>query len=153
MYPSLILKMILKRDWTASDVRKRAALVHAAKGMSPFGMVDLSEEDVATMTQEHDDLAGASSVSIADFKANRAKLKAQTPPDADGFLLMLKRYTNLLYALFSADCPLYKQMFEIVNTLRQYSANVRSTLTDHPATIASICSRQDGRRRHRMRTR
>ena len=133
LYPSL-LKMILKRDWSASDICKRAALVHAAKGLSPFGMVDLSEEDVATMTQEQDDLAGASSVSIADFKANRAKLKAQTPVEAEGFLLMLKRYENLLYALFSADCPMYKQMAEIVNTLRMYSSNVRSTLTHEAKT-------------------
>ena len=46
LYPGLI-KPIMKRDWTASDLAKRAALVNAAKGLSPFEMADLSDEDVA----------------------------------------------------------------------------------------------------------
>ena len=136
LYPSL-LKMILKRDWTASDVGKRAALVHAAKGLSPFAMMDLSEEDIATMTQDQDDLAGASSVSIADFRANRSKLKARTPVDADGFLVMLKRYTNLLFALFSADCPLYQDMYSIVKALRGYSPAARANIS-HEAKTAML---------------
>eukprot|EP00979_Chaetoceros_neogracilis_P002673 scaffold437_cov288-Chaetoceros_neogracile.AAC.23 len=39
-------------------------------------MIDLNEEDVATMIQYHDDLIGASSVSISDFKATRMNNKA-----------------------------------------------------------------------------
>jgi len=48
LYPSP-LKMILKRDWTGQDVGKRATLAHTAKGLSPFAMVDLTEDDVAYM--------------------------------------------------------------------------------------------------------
>jgi|AntRauTorckE5430_2_1112549.scaffolds.fasta_scaffold03147_3 hypothetical protein len=39
-------------------------------------MIDLNEEDVATMIQYHDDLIGASSVSISGFKATRMNNKA-----------------------------------------------------------------------------
>ena len=50
MYPGITIT-IMTRDWTASDLGKRAGLVNAAKGLCPFAMVDLTEEDVAEMAQ------------------------------------------------------------------------------------------------------
>jgi len=70
LYPSL-LKMILKRDWTGQDVGKRAALAHTAKGLSPFAMVDLTEDDVACMQQEADDLRSATTIMASELKAAR----------------------------------------------------------------------------------
>lgn len=133
LYPGLI-KTIMKRDWTASDLGKRAALVNAAKGLSPFAMVDLSDEDVAEMMQDNDDMLSATHISASDVKASRAKLKPSTPPDAEGFLLMLKRFTNLLHALFSSQSPFYKQMYNIVRTFRNYSPNARSKLSHEAKT-------------------
>lgn len=37
LYPAL-LKTIRMRNWTAQDLGKRAALVNAASGLSPFAM-------------------------------------------------------------------------------------------------------------------
>jgi len=42
---------------------------------------------------------------------------------------MLKRFTNLLYALFSSQSPLYKQMYAMIKAFRQFSLNARSKLT------------------------
>ena len=50
LYPAL-LKTIRTRNWTAQDLGKRAALVNATSGLLPFGMVDLTEDDIAEMTQ------------------------------------------------------------------------------------------------------
>ena len=133
LYPGLI-KTIMKRDWTASDLSKRAALVNAAKGFSPFAMVDLSDEDVAEMMQDNEDLLSATHISTSDVKASRARLKPKRPPDAAGFLLMLKRFTNLLHALFSSQSPMYKQMYQIVRTFRDYSPNARSKLSHEAKT-------------------
>ena len=108
--------------------------MNAAKGLSPYAMVDLTEEDVAEMTQDYEDLQKASVVSTADYKAARAKLKARTPPDAEGFMLMLKRFTNLLHALFSSQFPMYVQMYGIVQALRDYSPNARSKLSHEVKT-------------------
>lgn len=51
-----IRRMILKRDcWTVSDVGKRAALVHTAKGLSPFGVNTLPQYSAnarSTLTHE-----------------------------------------------------------------------------------------------------
>ena len=54
LYPALV-KMILKQDWLAGDLGKWAAYVNATKGISPFAMLDMTEEDVAIMTEEYDD--------------------------------------------------------------------------------------------------
>jgi hypothetical protein len=133
LYPGLI-KTIMKRDWTASDLGKRAALVNAAKGLSPFAMVDLSDEDVAEMMQDNDDMLSATHISASEVKASRARLKPTTPTDAAGFLLMLKRFTNLLHALFSSQSPFYKQMYNILRALRNYSQNARSKLSHEAKT-------------------
>jgi hypothetical protein len=90
LHPELT-KTIIKRDWTGSDLGKRAVLVNTAKGNSPFACVDLTEEDVAEMTEDYEDLHKSSAVSTADYKAARIKLKARTPSSSEGFMLMLKR--------------------------------------------------------------
>ena len=85
-------------------------------------MVDLTEEDVAELKLAHDDLTSATTVSASDYKkAARAKLAPRTPADTEGFMLMLKRYTNLLHALFTATSPMYIQMYGIVKALKDYS--------------------------------
>ena len=128
LYPSLV-KMILTRKWTGNDLGRRPAYIHAAAGLSPFAMVDLSEDDVALMQQDYDDLTNASSVSPSEYRAARAKLVAKTPEDGDSFMLMLKRYVNFLFALFQGASPLYKLVKGIVDALREYSPNARSKLT------------------------
>ena len=133
LYPALI-KTIIKRDWTASDLGKRAALVNAAKGLSPFALIDLTDEDVALMVEDDEDLYKATAVSAAEVKAARAKIRAKTPATAEDFMLMLKRFTNLLYALFSSQSPLYKQMYAVVKALRDYSPNARAQLSHEVKT-------------------
>ena len=101
LYPALI-KTIIKKDWTASDLGKQAALVDSAKGLSPFALINLTDEDVALMVEDDEDLYKVTVVLAAEVKAARAKVKAKTPATAEEFMLML-RFTNLLFALFSSQ--------------------------------------------------
>lgn len=133
LYPSLI-KSIRTRNWTAQDLGTKAALVHAASGLSPFAMIDLTEEDVAEMKLAHDDLTNATTVSASEYKAARAKLAPRTPVDSDGFMLMLKRYTNLLHALFTAMSPMYIQMYGIVKALKGYSRHAKERFSHEAMT-------------------
>jgi len=138
--------MILKQDWTASNVGKRAALANAAKGLSPFAMVDLTE-DVAFMHQEADDMRKASAVSATEIRAARAKLAASVPKDADRFMLMLKRFRNLLFALFTSQCPLFIQIYDIIKAFREYSASARANIsTESRASILRIILLDQARR-------
>ena len=101
-------------------------------------MFELSEDDVAFMQQEAEDLKHASSVSASELKASRTKLAAKIPEDSEGLLLMIKQYANLLYALFSSQCPMYKQMYAIVIALREYSPNARIQLGSNAKAKASM---------------
>jgi len=112
LYPSL-LRMILKRDWTGQDVGKRATLAHNARGLSPFKMVDLTEDDVTYMQQEDNDLKYATTVLASELKAGRKLLAAKVSKDAEGLMQMIKRFKNLLYELFSSQCPMYKQLRQL----------------------------------------
>ena len=128
LYPALV-KTVLKRNWTASDLGTRAAFVNAMKGLSPFGMLDLTEEEVADMHELDGDLTAATAVTASDHRNARAKLRAHVPETAEDFMLMLKRYTNLIFALFGSQSPLYQAMYDVVQALRNFSSQARQALS------------------------
>ena len=64
LYP-VIVKMILIRKWTENDLGKRPAYINATTGLSPNAMVDLPDDDVTFMKQEHDKIPNASLVSMS----------------------------------------------------------------------------------------
>ena len=99
--------MILKRDWSARDLGRRAVFANAMKGLSPFEMLDLMEEDVAIMYKLDNDLKSALLVTTSDVRAAQAKVQVKVPESPEEFITMLHGYTNLAYALFSSKCPLY----------------------------------------------
>ena len=61
LYPALV-KTIRTRKWTAKDLRKRPEYINAAAGIYPYNMVDLSDDDIAFMQQEHENIPNASLV-------------------------------------------------------------------------------------------
>ena len=87
---STLLKKIVERDWTASDIVNSAALVNSEIGLSPFAMIDLTEEDVALMKQDHEYLLNTSLLSKSEVMETRTKLIASTPTDSEGLMMMLK---------------------------------------------------------------
>ena len=100
-----LLKMIIKRAWTRKDGNmNRPSLLHAMDGLSPFTMLDLSEDEVAMLNNEDDLITSAYLVSVDDLRKQRKKLKVCIPAEVDEFMLMLKRYANLVYAIFG-DMP------------------------------------------------
>ena len=70
LYPVLI-KTISKRYCTASYLGKRLALVNAAKGISPFVLIDISKEDIDVMTQHYEYLQRVTVVSATDVGIER----------------------------------------------------------------------------------
>jgi len=81
------------------------------------------------MQQEADDLRSATTtITASDLKAARKNVAAKVPEDADGLMQMIKHFANLLYALFSSQCPMYQQLYEIVKGLRDHSPNARTQL-------------------------
>lgn len=127
---SPLLKMIMKRAWCGKDGNvTRPSLLHAMDGLSPFTMLDLNEDEVAMLNSEEDLITSASLVSVADLRLQRKKSKVCVPQDASDFMLMMKRYANMIYAIFSELSPLFKLLREIVRALRDFSRDARKRMT------------------------
>jgi hypothetical protein len=132
-----LLKMIRKRAWCGTDGNiSRPSLVNAMEGLSPFAMQDMDENAVAHFNDENALLDSASLVSVADIRALRKKVKLSVPTEAEEFMLILKRFANLLYALFSARCPLFRCTQEVIIAIKAFSREARRTMSQ--ATKASI---------------
>lgn len=133
---SELSKCIVDRDWTGGEQSTRPTLENAAKGISPFAMLDITDEEVAIMTQDQFDIDTATTVTVSDVKKSKSKIKAVVPSTSEKFLAMLKRFANLLCAIFSSQCPLYVQLYNLITALRDISQTARDQLSH--GTKASI---------------
>ena len=88
-------------------------------------MLDLNEDQVAILNEEQDLLNTASLVSVSDLRGQRSKLKVTIPAEPEEFMLMIKRYTNLVYAIFSEDSPLFKALVAVIRALKDLSRDAR----------------------------
>ena len=94
---SQLLKMVMNRAWTGKDGNiNLPSLMHAMDGLYLFTMLDLNEYQVALLNDEQDLLNTASLDSIANLRGQRNKINISIPAEADEFMLILKRYANLL---------------------------------------------------------
>ena len=96
--------------------------------ISPFTMMDLNKDEVELLNDEQDLLNTAYLGSLEDLRLQWRKLNICIPLEADDFMLMLKRYGNLLYAVFSDTCPLFKELREVICALRECSREERKCM-------------------------
>jgi hypothetical protein len=132
-----ILKMAVKRNWMGKEGNIDCpSLVNAGNGLSPFIVVDKTEDEVAEENYDDDAINNASTVTPAELLAQHRQSRATVPETSDKFLLMLKRYANLLYALFGADCPLFRCIVQVITAFKAFSRNARDKMSQ--ITRASI---------------
>ena len=132
-----LLKNINKRNWLGKEGNiKRPSLLNASEGLSPFIVLDLDEDEVARLNDTDDALTRASTVTMQDIANLKKKLSPKIPQTADEFMLLLKRFANLLFALFSEECPFFKCIVKIINAMKEFSRTARDTMT--VTTRASI---------------
>ena len=124
------VKMIIKRTWTGKDENiNRPSLLYDMEELSPFTMLDLSKDEVALLNNEDDLITSASLVHVADLRQQHKLKKFCITAEADEFMLMLKRYANLVYVVFSETCPLFKVLREAILALRDFSHEARKRMT------------------------
>ncbi len=125
-----LLKMLIKRAWVGKDGNiKRPSLLHATDGLSPFICQDLDEDAVAMINEDETALTSASHVTFQDLKSYKKYFKAVVPTDAADFMLLLKRFANLLFATFSGTCPYFLAVTRIIDALKEFSPAARSSLS------------------------
>ena len=100
-----------------------------AKGLSPFGIL-VSDEDVSAMNETMEALENATTTTASEYKLV-TKILPHVLTDAWEFLLLLKTFTNLLYALFSSGCPLYQHVCIIIKALFSFKRNALKIMSAH----------------------
>ena len=130
VYPEL-KKMILKRNWVGGEAGGNPKYAYACYGLTPFAMLDLTEDQIATMEMDQHFLRESSTITPQDIKASKGKLQATIPTDGTKWKQIILRFTNLLLLLFKGDCPLYIKMLDIAKALRKYPTEVMQNLPMH----------------------
>ena len=132
-----LVKMALKHNWSGKEGNfSRPSLANAAEGLSPFAVLELTEDEVANINAKYDALDTASSVTVTDIAAAKHSLKAYVPETSEGFITLLKRFANLLFALFTGDCPLFNCVANIIDCIRDFSDAAKKAMSK--ASKASI---------------
>ena len=73
-------------------------------------MVDLYDDDVSHIQQEHEDILNDYLISTSEFKPDSSKSLYQTPEEVEAFMLMIKCFANLIFALFGVSIPFYSKL-------------------------------------------
>jgi hypothetical protein len=127
-----ILTMVVNRTWEGETTL--SSLSSAAKGLTPFAVPCLTESEVTTQNDLADALAAASSTTVRDHSS--IKLVASAPSSFDGLVKRIKRFGNLIYAIFGENSAMFMQLEDMVTALDSYGEYARNTMSHQ--TIASI---------------
>ena len=86
-------------------------------GLLPFPMVDIDTDDVVCINFAATALAEVLHTTVDDITKLKAKQQPKIPDSCDKFLQLLKQYDNLLAAVFSTKCPLFKCISLVITAL------------------------------------
>jgi hypothetical protein len=125
-----LVKMISKRNWCGKESNtRRPSILNATEGLSPFIVLDLDEDEVAKLNYDDDAFNAASHTTVDDILKLRRKARAKVPESAETFMLTLRTFANLLFALFSGDCPYLKCVIEVISAIKQFSRKAREAMS------------------------
>jgi hypothetical protein len=125
---SMVAKRQFEGDLTVST------LASATKGLTPFAVPCMTQSEVDSINEHEQALALATATTMTDVKANKAK--ATAPANHAGLLKVVKRFGNLIFAIFSEDSPLFIQIDDIVEDLENFEETAQANLSRQ--SIASI---------------
>ena len=123
--------MILERNWVGGEAGGSPKYAYACYGISPFAMLDLSEDQIADMEFTAAYLQASSAIAPSDIKSSKAKLLAKVPECSVKWLKVIKRFTNLLFLVFTPSSPLYRKCLKIIKALWEYPSEVIDHLPLH----------------------
>ena len=118
-----LLKTIRTKEWSGDS--GVTTLVSAVKGLSPFLVLELSEEDEATWNEQFELMEQATLYSVDELKTT-TKLEAKVPSGFHDLRQCMKAFANLLFALFGAMCPLLVQLQELISAMGQFTSHQRA---------------------------
>ena len=129
-YRPPLLKMDIKRNWMGKNSNiTRPSLVNTTDRISPLIVLCLTEDQVASTNEDDDALTRAYYITLQDIKNLKKRMSAEIPDISDGFMLLLKRYANLNFALYSERIPLFQALVKFINSIKSFSQVARNATT------------------------
>ena len=127
--------MVYKRKF--DEEVSQSSLKSAAKGLTPFALLPLSDTKFDLINKTSHALEVATQTTVKDVTSNG--FKAESPNCFAALTKWIKRFNNLLYALFGENCLLFSELIEIIQYLDDYGDKViRNTTKRTLATILWI---------------
>ena len=118
--------MIRKIKWLLEDPVLTYHTV--AKGLSVFGLGLISEYQVVLINETREVHECTTTTTVKEYK-EVIKIKIEVPTDSDEFVIQLKAFVNLLYALFRSVYPLYLQVNKVIKALNAYKRNALKAIS------------------------
>ena len=115
--PTTLLKTTKKRKYISED--PDITYCTAQKGLTLLVVVLLDEGGILSINELHEYITSAFLTSPEDIK-KLSKLTSKLPKSMEIFTEQLKVFTNLLYAPFTASCPLFLNINKIICSLMYY---------------------------------
>ncbi len=119
-----ILKMIMKCKFSGDTSHTAAAVM---TGLSPYLLVELTEEEVHRAQETATSIRLASSTTPADIKKLTSR-KPKVPVSFQDLMDTLKKFANLLFALFGAECPLLSQITQLISGMMRMETAAKGAL-------------------------
>jgi len=111
-----------------------SSLNSAVKGLSPFAVPHLTESEIDDFNDHAEAIHEATSTSVADVQSN--KIKAKAPKSFEELLRHLKRFANLLFAIFGEGCKMLIALLSTIEDLDNYNDTARANTS--ATTMAAI---------------
>ena len=94
------------------------------KGLTLLGVGLFDKDQIANMNELYKYVHRATSTSPDDI-CKLATLTAKLPDTTERFIEQLKIFANILNALFTATCPLFVHLEEIIKAFISYKPSAR----------------------------
>ena len=129
---STLVTMVDKRDFeedTLGSTRRSAA-----KGLTIFAVPTMSDLEYNKINDTADALEKATTTTVKDISSS--SFQAESLKTFAQLLTLIKRFVNLLYAIFGKFCPLLLELDKVVKFLEEYGETAISRMSKN--TMASV---------------
>ena len=120
-----LVQAIVRREF--EEETSKSSRASAAKGLTPFAIPLLSDDETDRINEQAQALESATSTTVSDIAAT--KILAEAPKSYTHLLKLLKRFGNLLFALFGKLCPLFKEVNFLVEELEDHSDTAQAAMS------------------------
>ena len=136
---SPLVTMIQTRDFEEDTLR--SSRKSAAKGLTPFAVPSLLDKEVDIINDHAEAVESASQTTVKDMSSKA--IEAEGPKSFSQLTKLIRRFANLIFALFGEGCPLYSELVLLISSFDSYGDEAIQTMSVRSmVTITWLVHRQ-----------